>query len=451
VLVRIAFEDLKKMYCNRMHGEEKEVTINGKPQLVTEWHTWTNWWLAHRRRRQYLGGVVFDPTDRAPPNCWNLWTGFKVEPKAGDWHLMRQHVRRVICGGDPEVGNYLLDTCARMFQFPDRPGEVATVLRGPKGCGKGIFLNYLCDAWGAHGIHISNPAHLVGNFNAHLRDCIMLFADEAFFAADRQHEGVLKALVTEPTLPIEGKYQNVVSVANLLHVFMASNSDWVVPASLVERRWFVPDVPDTRCGDLPYFKAIADEMERGGLAAMIWDFLHRDISAFEPREVPQTQGLRDQKLHSLDSLHRWWLAVLSRGFVWKSRHGAPWFRDWHPVYTTELLWRSYLQWCAETRPFDRKPQPLLGALMTKLYPATRRRAEHPVYEIDSIDRAPVAVTNPNGSVSMVRPDLDEIAIVWHAHAYGYEIGTLEEARVRFAEIVDVDTEWGMSPGDDDAV
>ena len=141
----------------------------------------------------------------------------------------------------------------------------------------------------------------------------------------------------------------------------------------------------------------------------------------------------------------------SRGFVWKSRHGAPWFRDWHPVYTTELLWRSYLQWCAETRPFDRKPQPLLGALMTKLYPATRRRAERPVYEIDSIDRAPVAVTNPNGSVSMVRPNLDEIAIVWRAHAHGYEIGTLEEARVRFAEIVDVDTEWGMSPGDDDAV
>jgi uncharacterized Zn finger protein len=48
-------------------------------------------------------------------------------------------------------------------------------------------------------------------------------------------------------------------------------------------------------------------------------------------------------------------------------------------------------------------------------------------------------------------DLDEIAIVWRAHAHGYEIGTLEEARVRFAEIVDVDTVWGMSPGDDDAV
>ena len=194
VLVRIKFDDFKKMFLNRMHSETR--TVNGKP--VTQTQTWANWWLPHRHRRQYLGGVVFDPTNRAPPNCWNLWTGFKVEPRKGDWHLMREHVEQVICGGEPVDSDYLLDACARMFQFPDLPGEVATTLCGQKGCGKGIFLNYLCDAWGAHGIHISNPAHLVGNFNAHLRDCVMLFADEAFLAGDRRHEGVLKALITEP-------------------------------------------------------------------------------------------------------------------------------------------------------------------------------------------------------------------------------------------------------------
>jgi hypothetical protein len=252
---------------------------------------------------------------------------------------------------------------------------------------------------------------------------------------------VLKALITEPTLPIEGKYQNVVSVANLLHVFVASNNDWVVPASLVERRWFVLDVADSRAGQLDYFKAIVAEMETGGIAAKIWDFLRRDIGAFEPREVPQTQGLRDQKLHSLDSLHRWWLAVLGRGFVWKSRHGAPWFLDWHPFYTTELLWRSYLQWCAETRPFDRKPQQMLGVMLSKLYPTTRKRAEHPIYEIDSLDVDPTA---KHGSW------LDTHAIARRSRATGYEPGSLEEARVRFTQIVDVDTEWGMSPGDDDA-
>jgi len=144
---------------------------------------------------------------------------------------MRQHIERVICAGNAAHAEYLLNWIARMFQQPNRPGEVAVVLRGLKGSGKGILFTWLAKAWGQHGVHITNAKHLVGNFNAHLRDAVMLFADEAFFAGDRQHESVLKGLITEPTLPIEGKYQNVVQVANMLHVGMASNSDWVVPAT----------------------------------------------------------------------------------------------------------------------------------------------------------------------------------------------------------------------------
>jgi hypothetical protein len=134
----------------------------------------------------------------------------------------------------------------------------------------------------------------------------MLFADEAFFAGDRQHESVLKALITEPTLPIEGKYMDVVFVRNMLHVYMSSNSDWVVPATHDERRYFVRDVLDTRVGDRPYFNALYKEMEEGGLAAMIYDMLNaRNISNFDPRDVPKTQALVDQQRRSLDSLDRW--------------------------------------------------------------------------------------------------------------------------------------------------
>jgi len=32
---------------------------------------------------------------------------------------------------------------------------------------------------------------LVGNFNAHLIDCVLLFADEAFWAGDKQGENTL--------------------------------------------------------------------------------------------------------------------------------------------------------------------------------------------------------------------------------------------------------------------
>jgi len=118
---------------------------------------------------------------------------------------------------------------ARTVQFPADQGEVAVVMRGGRGVGKGILGHALRKLFGQHGMYISKSKHLVGAFNAHLRDCALLFADEAFFAGDKSAEGTLKSLITEEILIIEPKGQNVILSKNHLHVVMASNEDWVVP------------------------------------------------------------------------------------------------------------------------------------------------------------------------------------------------------------------------------
>jgi hypothetical protein len=417
VLIRIGFADLRKLYQNRFLTVTKENGREVKKSVA-------DWWLGHRDRRQYLSGVVFDPTGRVSSEYWNLWSGFSVEPAPGEWSLMRDHVVDVICGGNLAEADYVFRWVARMIQQPDRQGEVALVIRGNKGAGKGIFFQYLRNAWGQHGVYISNAKHLVGNFNAHLRDCIFLFADEAFFAGDRQHEGVLKSLITEPVLTIEGKYQNAVNVANMLHIGMASNSDWVVPASHDERRYAVLNASDHRIGDKVYFNEIGAQMEDGGLAAMIYDMLRLDISDFEVRDFPRTEALVQQKRHSLDSLHCWWLAVLERGFVWKSRFGAPVLVEWQERFSTELLFRSYSQWCQETRPYDRKSREELGVMMAKLYKSIRTREVMPLYELESID----SELCRNGK------SLDEVSVVRKERAPGYFVGNLDQARNKFSEV-----------------
>jgi hypothetical protein len=111
---------------------------------------------------------------------------------------------------------------------------------------------------------VSNVRHLAGNFNFHLRDTLVLFADEVEWFDDPQAAGVLKMLITEPELPIEPKGRNVFMVKNMLSNIIASNSNWIVPADLDDRRFFVLDVSDKRVGDGAYFGAIAEQMERGG-------------------------------------------------------------------------------------------------------------------------------------------------------------------------------------------
>jgi Family of unknown function (DUF5906) len=426
VLERIRIPDFLHMFENQhlaVLTEDPKTKAGG--QTVK---TLAEWWLKHPARRQFLGGVTFDPLGQPPADYWNLWRGFAVEPRHGNWSLMHAHIENVLCSGIREHSDYVLNWMARALQRRNEPGEVAVVFRGPKGCGKGIFGRCFVAAFGQHGIQIFNPTQLVGRFNEHLRDCIALFGDEAFYAGDKQHEGVLKGLITEPFLTIEGKGLRVIVVPNMLHVVLASNSDWVIPASSDERRYAVFDVPDSRVGNLPYFAAIDRQIRQGGLAAMLHDLLARDISGFEVRAVPQTEALTTQKLLSLDSLDRWWLAVLERGFVWRSRHGVDEFAGWREFYSTELLARSYLQWCGDTRVSHPASREALGVRMRAIYSPTRPRGDQVISELE---------TWPPG-----KPQAD--LVVKSDRPPGYSVGTLDEARDRFSAVRGVAGDWSAA-------
>jgi hypothetical protein len=95
-----------------------------------------------------------------------------------------------------------------------------------------------------------------GNFNAHLLDTLLVFADESFWAGDKQGESVLKALITEPVVMIERKGVDPCPASNRLKLIMASNAEWVVPATADERRFFVLDMSSVRTGDRTYFRAL---------------------------------------------------------------------------------------------------------------------------------------------------------------------------------------------------
>ena len=191
-------------------------------------------------------------------------------------------------------------------------------------------------------------------FQRTLARCGFLFADEAFFAGDKQHVGVLKALITEPYLTIEGKYQNAVQMPNFLHVMMASNEEWGVPASLDSRRWLVIDVQGNKINAHSYFGAIQEQLDGGGHAAMLHDLLNRDLSKSNLRAVPVTDALQTQRKMSLDTTHRWWVDCLHREYVFQSCLGfEDYFGQWHDFLTTEVLYVSYSRYCTEAR--ERRP------------------------------------------------------------------------------------------------
>lgn len=300
--------DFVDFLSNQRIQKIKGDTVQIKP-LATEWLNWGG--------RTTYEGIAFDPGNRIPKKAkiLNLWTDWAVEPKKGHWDMMKQLLLEALCDGNEEMYNYVLDWSAFMVQHPDRPAEVALVFRGAKGTGKGTYFRALASLAGRHSMHINNQHHFTSNFNSHLRDCIFLFADEAMWAGDKKSEGTLKALITEPTMIIEGKGKDVITARNHLHIGMASNEDWVFPASMDdERRLAISDVNNKFRGNVAFFTQLNKQLKDGGLAAMLFDLKTRDISKFHPRKnVPQTKALANQKLQSLDSFDNWYYECLCSG------------------------------------------------------------------------------------------------------------------------------------------
>jgi hypothetical protein len=290
-------------------------------------------WIEHPKRRQYEGVDLVPNAPMVLSNGHlNLWRGFGVNPTQGLWPLMFQHICLILANGDRKSAEYILRWTAWSVQHPGELAEVALVLRGGKGSGKGLFGKAVARCFGEHALHIFQQSHLTGNFNGHLRSCLFLFADEAFWAGDKKGESVLKGLITEPSLMIEQKGIDAIQWPNRLHVMMAANAEWVVPASHDERRFAVFDASNKYAkGMAPddiriaYFGALHDELKNGGLEAMLYDMLHWDLGNWHPRQIYETEGLRRQKEQSMSFIEQWFDELLQDGMLpgWRASDEKP--------------------------------------------------------------------------------------------------------------------------------
>src|SRR5262249_16397947 len=132
---------------------------------------------------------------------------------------------------------------------------------------------------------------------------------------------------------------------------------------------------------------------------------NRDIGDCEVRDIPKTDALAEQKILSLDSLDKWWLAVLERGFVWESRYGVTDFLTLRPFVSTLLLHKSYLQWCNRNRVSRPKDATQLGKRMTEMYQRARPRRHEIIGEVEAFSG-------------------DEPRVIRQNRPHGYDVGSL---------------------------
>lgn len=368
-------------------------------------------WIDHPKRRQYET-ILFAP-GRETEDAYNLWRGFACNSLPGTKHeSFLLHVRDNVCSGNPEHFQYLVGWMARMIQHPDGPGEVAVVLRGKRGTGKSFFAKILGAMFGRHYLQVSDSKHLVGSFNAHLRDTVLLFGDEAFFAGDKKHESVLKTLITEEHLVIEGKGVDAEAAPNYVHLILASNEDWVVPAGLDERRFFVMEVGDGKKQDHGYFKRIKDELDDGGLENLLHYLMTYDLSAFEVRQVPQTDALQDQKIMSMAPETQWMYEKLWEGRMLKTD------QDWKGRVVKESLYQDYINDLKDQGRNFRMSLTGFGKFMSRAFPPNKLLSRQEMMDVPWINEHGFEVLIKKRVYVYHLPPLAEVRDFWDRNMGG---------------------------------
>jgi hypothetical protein len=269
-------------------------------------------WARSENARTY-DNVVFDTSDVVDKSSFNLYRGLAITIDMSEQNdvqaaIFIKHIHDIWCRGDQDMTDYVLNTFAFFIQKVGIKTMTAIVLKGGQGAGKGIIIQKLAQIIGnTHFIHMTDVDDLLGQFqNEKFLTNLLTFVDECTFAGDKKQASKLKAHMSESTRKYEQKFVNALYIKNLSNHIFATNYENTVDVEKDDRRWVMLELLDIWAGvqnatSQAYFKALLN-VPAEAVAYMLY---HRDISNFNPKQIPQTAYQRHQKELNFDTINHW--------------------------------------------------------------------------------------------------------------------------------------------------
>lgn len=237
---------------------------------------------------------------------------------------------------------YFVDWLSWSLAFPDSPIGVAMAFQGRKGIGKGVLFQMLQWMAGDNTWVTADMNQVVGQFNGGLRGTIFMCLDEALWSGDKKSARRLQNIITEPIITTEDKGLSSIKTANCLHILLASNDEWIVPASgSDERRYCVYKANPGLKFEFDFWQTIEDKYslstakvagllkqgEEGikvlkarsyrlsGLMKWLMKRGHylKENGWVPNQKIPRTTALLEQINMDKDPLEIWWDGVIELG------------------------------------------------------------------------------------------------------------------------------------------
>jgi hypothetical protein len=303
------------------------VAANLPPILVGERYVpAADYWLKSKYRRE--GEMVMEYPGEERDGDINQFQGFAIKPipcEPEEIQFFLDHTLNVICNGNREHYEFLLDLLAAKLQKPLDLTGIALVLAGKEGTGKSSFGEIFRLIIGsAHATKVSTRQALLGDYSGGMASMIFVSGEEAVFSAHKGEAERLKALVTESPLDWNNKHVKQWVQKNCLFLMFTANEDWVIPAGFDSRRFLVLKVSDCKMGDTPYWEEYLPLLYKDHrnkprnpeyLGRLLHFFLSRKISHDLSKAIVTDELVKQRTLTNADSVEAAFVGWIKRTFM----------------------------------------------------------------------------------------------------------------------------------------
>lgn len=275
-------------------------------------------WAEHLDDIPIYKAIVCSVMDQ--PNCYNICRGLKYRienrtklnsEEAGKIAPFLDHLVDRVCRGKQSLVQHLVDMFALKLLDPYnfRP-EQALVLFGVEGSGKTKWLELLFNKLFNHTAYLSSSyAGITGKFNKRLMGKVIVQLDDGGARMTPKIAETFKKLITEPTLEIEGKFKESITVPNhSMFVCTANDYDRVL-ISRTDRRFFVLDVDGSFACDRDYHGRVLDCIEKYPDLIVRW-FLSNHSGITRLPSPPGTEGKRRAIQQSRSPAELWMIGEI---------------------------------------------------------------------------------------------------------------------------------------------
>lgn len=314
---------------NFIKMRQNDVTSDGRKKVDI--------WLKHPSHKIY-DEVVFLPGEDVEDEGWfNMWSGFSVKPlehffcenyeNDPDLSQGLNFIKSIICSGDEETYDFVINWIAETVQRPTEPIEVVLGLRGARGIGKSFFCSMIGYLFGSNYQSI-HAKELTDDFNSHLNNTILLVAEEALGSKDRKVMSYLQHLITAAIININIKNITKYRIKNCSHIILTSNFNHMIGVDVDERRYCIIDVCDEKANDREYFSAVQNSLTKVFYRKFLTMLMNRDVSGWKRTKWPERSlmPLWENKLETLGYVERWFYDYLKNSDEkkWKTdvTHGS---------------------------------------------------------------------------------------------------------------------------------